>query len=206
MRVFHTTPCVFSLGLCLAILSMAVPAVAMIRQGQRPQTAVARPQDWWWPPLRGDAERGKVEEIKDKRRVYVTFFAFTGRRDSDEVRRHVLRALTSYEGVEVVSSIEQADFALHVSASRLPPDARRFGGPGQLPVRSDAPPRRPGEPEWPTRLELLVLVRGAEQTDGTHRPRIVWKTSREAWERVGVGAGSGVRAFVGSLKKVRGEK
>ena len=206
MRTYYPTAYVFSLGLCLATLSMVVPAVATIRQGRQPQPAAARPQVWWSPPPRGGAERGKLEEVKDKRRVYVTFFAFTGERDSGEIRRHVLQALTSYEGVEVVSRAEQADFALHVSAARLPPDARRMGGPGQLPIRSDAPPARPGEPDWPTTLELSVLVRGAEQTDGTHRPRVVWETSREAWDRVGADAGSGVRAFIKRLKKVRGEK
>src|SRR5215208_6311020 len=129
MRIHFPTPCV-SLGLCLAILSMAAPAVAVIRQGPRPQTAAARPQDWWWPPPRGGAERGKVEEIKNKRRVYVTFFAFTGEQQAAEIRRQVLRALASYEGVEVVSRVEDADFALHVSASSDLGAARTRSGRG----------------------------------------------------------------------------
>ena len=204
MRTYYPTAYVFSLGLCLAILSVAVPAAATIHQGHRPQPAAARPQDWWWPPPQGDAERGKLEEIKDKRRVYVTFFAFTGGRDSGEIRRQVLRALTSYDGVEMVSRIEDADFTLHVSAARLPlPDPRRVG---REPSYSAAPEPRPGEPDWPTTLELSVLVRGAEQADGTHRPRIVWQTSQDVWDSVGASAGSRARAFIGGLKKVRGER
>lgn len=204
MPTYHTKPRVFSLGLCLTVLSMAVSAGATTRQGRQPQPSVAQPQDWWWPPPGGGAERGKLEEIKDKRRVYVTFFAFTGKRDGDEIRRNVLRALGSYAGLEVVSRIEQADFALYVSASQMPLLNERRAR--ELPVRSDAPPRRPGEPDWPTTLEMSVLVRGAEQTDGTRRPRIVWESRQEAWDSVGADAGSSVRAFIGRLKKARGEK
>jgi hypothetical protein len=159
---------------------------------------------WWSPPPRGGAERGKVEELKDKRRLYVTFFAFTGERQAAEIRRQVLRALASYEGVEVVGSAEDADFALHVSASRLPiADPKREGF---EPTRSDAPAPHPGEPDWPTTLEVSVLVRGAGPAGGAHRPRVVWRKSQRVWDQVGAASGSGVRAFIERLKRVRGEK
>ena len=206
MRTLYSTAYVFTLGLCLIILLLAAPAVATARQGRQPQPAAAQPQVWWSPPPRGDAERGQLAEIKDKRRVYVAFFAFTSKRHGEDVRRHVLRALASYGGVEVVSSAEQADFALHVRAARLPPRNPRLTG--REPSYSDAPLSLspPGELPWPTTLKLSVLVKGAEQGDGTHRPRLVWEKGQEAWSYVGADAGSGVNALIRDLKKLRGER
>jgi hypothetical protein len=204
MRIHFHTSYVASPGLCLIILLMSAPSLASLQQGRQPQPPGAPSEVWWSPPPRGGAERGQVEELRDKRRVYVTFFTFTGGQQAAEIRRQVLRALASYEGVEVVSRVEEADFALHVSASRLPiADPKRAGF---EPARSDAPHPHPGEPDWPTTLEVSVLVRGAEQAGGAHRPRVVWQKSQRVWEKAGAASGSGVRAFIKRLKRVRGEK
>ena len=49
-----------------------------------------------------------------------------------------------------------------------------------------------------------MLVRGAEQAGGAHRPRVVWQKSQRVWDGVGAASGSGVRAFIKRLKRVRG--
>ena len=200
MRTHDHAPYVFSLGLVVTVLLSAAPAGA----GHRLQRPPARPAVWWSAPPRGGAERGRLAEVKDKRRVYVDFFSFTGERDVAEIRLHVLRALASDAGLEVVSRPDDAEFALSVSAVSLPPRNPRVTG--QEPSFSDAPLSLPDRPAWPTTLTVSALVRGAAQADGSHRPRVVWERSREVWSHAGAEAGSAVKDFVGGLKKARTRK
>ena len=185
------------------VLGRAVAFVAsafLLAFNAAAQAGPGSPDAWYYPLPNADAaERGDFGELKDKRRVYVSFFhgsaTAAARRNLEQ---QVLRQLRRYEGVELVDSPGAAELALHVSVNRVyaPANARAS-------VTSGAGARTPAVRND---VAFYVLTRGAERVAGDYGPRVI-----VARKLLGVEDGTPfvaqeVGSFVGRLRRLRGEK
>src|SRR5215212_6877521 len=83
----------------------------------------ARAQNWW---STGDtaAEAGKLQEVKQKRNVFLNVVFSTTESDINAVqeqvliRRLVTRAIEAYKGLQLVATADQAEIAISVTASQ----------------------------------------------------------------------------------------
>ena len=156
----------------------------------------AQAQNWW---VVGDAgtEAGKLQELKEKRRVYLSVAFNTNEADINAqqeatvIRRLVTQAVSSYSGLQLVSTPEQAEIAINIIAS---------SGPAETPVGGVDP-----GPQTP--LDVTITVRGRMQRDGNYRPRVVWSmSSQNVHGQPGPAAAFAIDGFIDQLRKVRGEK
>jgi hypothetical protein len=163
----------------------------------------ARAQNWW---STGDAtpEAGKLQELKQKRKVFLninfttTETEINAPQEQAQIRRVVLRALEAYKGLELVATADQAEIAINVAASQ---SNAPTGGPatlGNFSLNLD--------PNVQVPLEVTVLIRGTLQRNGTYRPRVVWSmSSQNVHGEPGPAAVFAVDGFIDQLKRVRGE-
>lgn len=164
-------------------------------------------QNWWIP---GDAgtEAGKIDELKEKRSVFLSV-AFSSseveinaQQEATLIRRLVTQAVSAYKGLNLVPTPEQAEFAINVvaSANQLPAGAPNVtANTGTFAANFD--------PNLQTPLDVTITVRGRMQRDGTYRPRVVWNmSSQNVHGQPGPAAVFAVDGFIDQLKKVRGEK
>lgn len=164
----------------------------------------AQGQSWWslsQPAL--DAEAGRLEELKDKRRVYIVvnaqsqdFEQVSSQSRRDLIRRRVVQSLAAYKHLEVVSTPERADFAFNITATQGP---IAMSLPGNFSAGLD--------PNEQVGLTMLVLVRGSAQPFGDPRPRVVWdfwcdNVRSEPW----TAAAFVIEGFLQELKRVRQER
>ena len=168
-------------------------------------TAVwAQAQNWWVLPAQGAAERGKIEEIKLKKKVYVSV-AFdssgpgqiTSTVEQADIRKNVLDGFKAHKDLMVVSSAATAEFAVVVKASAATagPENER---PGNFSVATDAEE---------VSVDVTVLVPGAKLADGTFKSRSVWQVSSPNIQmEAGAGARFVVEGFLWELKKLRDGK
>jgi hypothetical protein len=158
----------------------------------------------WWTN-QGDEqlrEYGKLQEIKDKRRVFVSVNyrstdpnQVSAQTERDRLRAAVSRALSGYQGLEVVLAPERADLAIAVTATN---NVGTGAGGGNFAASLD--------PNVETPLEILVLVRGTMQRDGGYRPRVVWElSSPNVRGEAAPAAEFALDGFISQLKKLRGE-
>jgi hypothetical protein len=163
----------------------------------------ARAQNWW---NSGDAtaEAGTLQEVKQKRKVFLNVVFSTtepeinAQQEQTQIRRVVIRAIEAYKGIELVGTPDQAEFAITVTASQT----RNVGaGPtslGNFSLTLD--------PNIQVPLDVTVLVRGTLQRNGTYRPRIVWSmSSQNVHGEPGPAAVFAVDGFIDQLKRTRGE-
>jgi hypothetical protein len=160
----------------------------------------AHAQNWW---STGDvSESGKLQELKQKRKVFlnVVFTTTEGdvnaQQEQAQIRRVVTRALEAYKGLVLVSTADQAEIAISIVASQS------VGGPaaglGNFSLSL--------EPDVQVPLEVAVLIRGTLQRNGTYRPRVVWSmSSQNVHGEPGPAAVFAVDGFIDQLKKARGE-
>ena len=163
----------------------------------------ARAQNWW-SSGEGTAEAGKLQEVKQKRKVFLNVVFSTTETDVNaqqeqaQIRRVVTRALETYKGLELVGAADQAEIAISITASQ---SIGPVGGPatlGNFSLNLD--------PNVQVPLEVTVLIRGTLQRNGTYRPRIVWSmSSQNVHGEPGPAAVFAVDGFIDQLKKVRGE-
>ena len=162
-----------------------------------PLAVSAQSQNWW---LIGDAgtEAGKLQELKEKRRVFLSVAFNTNELDVNAqqeatvIRRLVTQAVSSYSGLQLVSTPEQAEIAINIVAS---------SGPAETPAAgiADSGPQTP--------LDVTITVRGRMQRDGNYRPRVVWSmSSQNVHGQPGPAAAFAIDGFIEQLRKVRGEK
>jgi hypothetical protein len=179
----------------VALLTMFVMAA--------PFAVSAQESIWWTAP--GDEqlrESGKLEEIKDKRRVFVSVnyrsedTLANSQPDRDRLRNAVTRVLAEYKGLEVVLSPDRADLAITVTATEGTGNAQL--GAGNFNANLD--------PADEMSLEILVLVRGANQRNGGQRPRVVWElSSPNVQGEAAPAAAFALDGFIAQLRRVRGE-
>lgn len=159
----------------------------------------------WWSPNEGSAETGKLQELKEKRKVFLnvvfntTETEINAQQEQTQIRRVVTRAISAYKGIELVGTAEQADFAISVTASQTN-NPTAVGNPvGNFSQNL--------EPGIHVPLEVTVLTRGAMTRSGAFRPRVVWSmASQNVQGEPGPAAVFAVDGFIDLLKQVRGEK
>jgi hypothetical protein len=156
-------------------------------------TAVwAQTQNWWIPGAQaGLPERGKIDEIKTKKKVYVnvTFEStgpnqITNTTEQSDIKKNVLDAFKAHKTLTVVPNGAMADFAVIVRA------AAGVGGaeaerPANFSVALD--------PDAEISVDVTVLAPGTKQSDGSFKSRLVWQASSP---NVQTEAGAGVRFAV----------
>jgi hypothetical protein len=159
----------------------------------------ARAQNWW-SASDSTAEAGTLQEVKEKRRVFLNVIFTTtepevnAQQEQTHIRRVVTRAIEAYKGIELVGTADQAEFAITVTASQTAGPAAL----GNFSLTLD--------PNIQVPLDVTVLVRGNLQRNGTYRPRIVWSmSSQNVHGEPGPAAVFAVDGFIDQLKRVRGE-
>src|SRR5436190_20620647 len=78
----------------------------------------------WWSPGDSNLEMGKLQEIKQKRKVFLNVVFTTtqtevnAQQEQTLIRRVVTQTIAAYPGLELVGVADQADLAINVTASQ----------------------------------------------------------------------------------------
>jgi hypothetical protein len=168
MTVNQTCPHLRRISLlCLMLPALAVGTLASA------QNEPMDLRDWWSPEPGGSRDRGKLSELVNRNKVYVTTSFVDSRtaaesesHRSGDVRRMVLSAFQEQKELQVVPTPSQADFAVVVRAT----------------VNTETDVRAPNfstslDATTSVGVEVMVVVPGSKRSDGTIRPRIVWESS-----------------------------
>jgi len=137
------------------------------------QTDVFESGRWWNPAADDVRERGKVSELVSRKKIYV-LTSFTDSRTISEpspthtgdVHRLVLDAIAMHKDFQVVPVPTQADFAIRVRTTATTESGDR---PPNFSLALD--------PSTAIAVEVMVLIPGSKQPDGSIRPRVVWESS-----------------------------
>ena len=162
----------------------------------------AQSQNWWVLPATGAAERGKLEEIKLKKKVFlnVTFETsgsgqITSSSEQADIRKNVSDAFKAHKSLTVVLNPATADFAVVVKTS-----ASQAGGETERPANFSVSL----DPDAVISVDVTVLVPGAKISEGTFKSRAVWQVSSPNVQmEAGAGARFVVDGFLWELKKLR---
>jgi hypothetical protein len=165
----------------------------------------AQAQNWWVLPATGAAERGKMEEIKLKKKVFlnVTFETsgpgqITSTSEQADIRKNVSDAFKAHKDLTVVLNPATADFAVVVKASTSTGGAETER-PANFSVSLDS--------DAEISVDVTVLVPGLKLADGTFKSRAVWQVSSPNVQmEPGAGARFVVDGFLWELKKLRERK
>jgi hypothetical protein len=166
-------------------------------------TVWAQAQNWWVLPSNGAAERGKLDEIKLKKKVFlnVTFETagpgqITSTSEQADIRKNVSDAFKGHKDLTVVLNPATADFAVIVKA------AASTAGEGEHPANFSA-----ADSDAEISVDVTVLVPGAKLSDGTFKSRSVWQVSSPNVQmEAGAGARFVVNGFLWELNKLRTAK
>jgi hypothetical protein len=184
-----------ALGMSCFVLLM--PGAASIVHAQ---TEPVTSGNWWNPSTDGTWERGRFNELANKKKVYVVA-SFTDSRTISEpsptrtgdVHRVILEALTEHKDLQVVSVPSQADFAILVRAYATTDNGER------LPNLSLAL-----DPTTVVAVDVRVLVAGTKLSNGASHPRVVWESSvANAQVEAQYAARSTVDGFLSELSKLK---
>jgi hypothetical protein len=167
--------------------------------------ASAQAQNWWVLPSTGAAERGKMEEIKLKKKVFVTVTfesagpgQITSTAEQADIRKNVTDAFKSHKDLTVVLNPSTADFAVIVKAA-----ASTGGSEAERPANFSVSLDSDAE----ISVDVTVLVPGGKLADGTFKSRAVWQVSSPNVQmEPGAGARFVVNGFLWELKKLRESK
>jgi len=162
----------------------------------------AQAQNWWVLPSTGPAERGKMEEIKLKKKAFlnVTFETsgpgqITSTSEQADIRKNVTDAFKAHKDLTVVLNPATADFAVVVKAAAAS-GAAETERPANFSVALDS--------DAEISVDVTVLVPGAKLADGTFKSRAVWQVSSPNVQmEPGAGARFVVNGFLWELKKLR---
>jgi hypothetical protein len=179
---------------CFTLLLLAIAAAVS-----------AQAQNWWVLPSNGAIERGKLEEIKLKKKVFlnVTFETsgpgqITSTSEQADIRKNVSDAFKTHKDLTVVLNPSTADFAVIVKAS-----ASAAGAETEHAANFSVSPDSDSE----ISVEVIVLVPGAKLSDGTFKSRSVWQVSSPNVQmEAGAGARFVVSGFLWELNKLRTAK
>jgi hypothetical protein len=165
----------------------------------------AQAQNWWVLPSNGAVERGKLEEIKLKKKVFlnVTFETsgpgqITSTSEQSDIRKNVSDAFKGHKDLTVVLNPATADFAVIVKAAASTAGAENEH-PANFSISADA--------DSEISVDVTVLVPGAKLADGTFKSRSVWQVSSPNVQmEAGAGARFVVNGFLWELNKLRTAK
>ena len=174
----------------LFLLAVAAPAQVQV-------------QNWWNANSESPSETGKLQDLKDKRRVFLNI-TFTSsdpqvnvQQEQATIRRLVTLALATHKEFQIVPNPEGAEFVVSITASQSVDSAQSTLGNFSVSL----------DPGLQTPLDVTVVLRGALQRNGTYRPRVVWEmSSPNVHGEPGPAAVFAVDGFTRQLKKVLGEK
>ena len=161
-------------------------------------------QSWWTLNVERDlAEKGKLKELLTKKKVYVNVTFSDTRPNSpvngpeqNNVNRTVNEAIASQKYLQRVTYPEEAEFAIVVRATTAQGAGDR--GPN-FSLLLDA--------EAEVAIEVVVLVPGDKQPDGTRAPRLVWEASSPNTQlEAAPAARFMVDGFLWELRKLREKK
>lgn len=179
---------------------LAVTLLAPIQVHAAPQAV----QNWWTLNTERDiAEKGRLRELLNKRKVYVSVSfsdsgpnSQTNTSEQNNVSRIVHEAIAAHKELQKVTYPEEAEFAIIVRASMIQGAGDR--GPNFSLLL---------ETEAEVSLEVLVLVPGEMQSNGTRIPRIVWEHSSPNTQlEAAAAARFTVDGFLWELRKLRLKK
>lgn len=172
----------------LAILVLATPAAAQN----------------WWTGSGDNGEAGKLQELKLKQKVYLNVVFTTTepeinpQQEQALIRNMATRAIAAYKGLTLVGTPDQAELAISIVASQS------NGGNAGATQHALAANQ---DPNLETPLEVAVIVRGAQQRNGTYRARVVWTSSTSNVQgEPAPAAAFAINGFIDQLKRVREEK
>jgi hypothetical protein len=165
----------------------------------------AQAQNWWVLPSNGAVERGKLEEIKLKKKVFlnVTFETsgpgqITSTSEQSDIRKNVSDAFKGHKDLTVVLNPATADFAVIVKAAASTAGAENEH-PANFSISADS--------DSEISVDVTVLVPGAKLADGTFKSRSVWQVSSPNVQmEAGAGARFVVNGFLWELNKLRTAK
>jgi len=132
----------------------------------------------WHYPDNG-YETGKISELKDKHRVYISFFdGFVSPEEPSRTgfRQRIVNQLSKHQTLEVVEKPDAADLAIFIRSSSTG--------------------------AW----DFYVLTRGEPLKDGSYKPRVVVKKLRSDSKDSTQIIEQAVSTFVDDLRAVRGQE
>jgi hypothetical protein len=157
--------------------------------------------NWWTVTIdREGTEKGKLQDLANRKKVYVNV-TFSDTRpnpplnsaEQNDIQDSVKEALSVQKDLKIVTFPEEADFAIIVRLSTGQGNGDR--GPNFSLLL---------ETEAEVSIDVIVVVPGGRQPDGTRAPRIVWEASSPNTQ---VEARSAARftvdGFLWELKKLR---
>jgi hypothetical protein len=188
--LYHRATCLLWFALIAVVLSANL-AMA--------QDELAGARNWWSPAIEGSREHGKLSELVNMKKVYVTT-SFTDSRTiaepspirSGDIQRIVLDAFSVHQELQIVPVPSQADFAVVVRII-----ATTESG--------DRPPNFSFVLDSSTAIdvEVVVVMRGSRRSDGTIRSRVVWESaSSNAQIEAAAAARFTVDGFLWELSKL----
>jgi len=161
-------------------------------------TAAQETRNWWTVNNeREDTEKGKLQELLNRKRVYLNV-TFTDTRpnstlnntERNDITQAVKESIAVLKDLKMVTYPEEAEFAVLVRASTNQGTGPNFS----LLLDSEAE----------VSIDVIVVVPGTPLADGTRMPRIVWEASSPNAQ---VDARSAARftvdGFLWELKKLR---
>ena len=164
------------------------------------QTYTAQSRNWWILSDRDNAQRGDLEELLGRKKVYVNVTIFDTRQnllinttERNDILQTVREAISSQRDIKMVTYPEEAEFAVLVRTAT----GEGVGPNFSLLLDSEAE----------VAIEVVVLIPGTRRRDGTRVPRIVWDASSPNVQTESVSAARFiVDGFLWELKKVREKK
>ena len=161
-------------------------------------TAAQETRNWWTVNNeREDTEKGKLQELLNRKRVYLNV-TFTDTRpnsplnntERNDITQAVKESIAVLKDLKMVTYPEEAEFAVLVRASTNQGTGPNFS----LLLDSEAE----------VSIDVIVVVPGTPLADGTRMPRIVWEASSpNAQVEARSAARFTVDGFLWELKKLR---
>jgi len=130
---------------------------------------VTLPSQIWWQPTflaNNKTESGKIDELKGKTRVYLSsFLGSSTKAETNSFQEQINKQISEFEKIEIVNNPDEADFAFYFKVGYFPNNSSNIS----LATNSSQINQNVSE------CGFYVLTKGAEQTDKTHRPRILFE-------------------------------
>jgi len=183
-------------ALCLA---SALLLLASVLEGTVQQTP-----NWWTVNAEREyTEKGRLQDLGMRKKVWINVIFSDTRPNSPlnspertDIIQAVREALSVQRDLKTVMYPEEADFALLVRASTRQGEGDR--GPN-FSLLLDA--------EAEVSIEVLVVIPGSQQSDGSRLPRVIWEAfSPNAQVEARSAARFTVDGFLWELKKLRERK
>ena len=161
-------------------------------------SAAQETRNWWTVNSeREDTEKGRLQELLNRKRVYVNV-TFTDTRpnsplnntERNDITQAVKESISVQKDLKMVMYPEEAEFAVLVRATMSQGTGPNFS----LLLDSEAE----------VSIDVIVVIPGSPLSDGTRMPRVVWEASSpNAQVEARSAARFTVDGFLWELKKLR---